>query len=104
MQQSRLSFPLKANLPVWMPCGKLPAFCEETAAPFRAQHRLVPPKPLLQAGQVRSSYSSLMVEEERAARSGTLATSLEEQITGQWVWERFRNLDLGMISNGVPRP
>lgn len=50
------------------------------------------------------NLAAVMVEEERAARSGTLETSLEEQSTRQWVWERFRNLGLGMMSNGLPRP
>jgi len=50
------------------------------------------------------NLAAVMVDEERAARSKTQATSLQEQRTRQWVWERFRNLELGMMSNGLPRP
>jgi len=45
-----------------------------------------------------------MVEAERAARSGNSATSPHLENTRQWVWERFRNLEGGLMSNGVPRP
>lgn len=50
------------------------------------------------------NLASVMVDEERAARSGVRATSLQQERTRQWVWERFHNLELGMMSNGLPRP
>jgi hypothetical protein len=44
-----------------------------------------------------------MVEAERAARNGNSPTSSQLESTRQWVWERFRNLECGLLSNGVPR-
>lgn len=39
-------------------------------------------------------------QRELAAGKG-MPTSLT--YTGEWVWERFRNLDAGLCSNGIPR-
>lgn len=45
-----------------------------------------------------------IVEAGRSARSGNPATSAHLERTRKWIWERFRNLEKGLMSNGLPRP
>jgi hypothetical protein len=50
------------------------------------------------------TFAQEIVDAERAARKGNPAPSLHMESTRQWVRERFRNLERGLMSNGVPRP
>jgi len=50
------------------------------------------------------SLAAVIVEEERAARGGNRTASLQGERTREWVWERFRNLEQGLMSNGLERP
>lgn len=43
------------------------------------------------------------VETERAFRSGVKPSWLLES-TKEWVWDRFKNLEAGLMSNGIERP
>lgn len=45
-----------------------------------------------------------MIGAERATRQGNPPISSRLEITRKRVWERFRNLERGLMSNGVPRP
>lgn len=31
-------------------------------------------------------------------------SSIRLESTRRWMWERFRNLERGLVSNGVPQP
>lgn len=50
--------------------------------------------------------SEQLVLFERAVRSGTdlHERKLMLHATRTWVWERFENLEKGLMSNGIPRP
>ncbi len=45
-----------------------------------------------------------LVDAERAYRAGNDYERTLLDATSQWVWERFRNLERGLKSNGVVRP
>lgn len=45
-----------------------------------------------------------LVDAERAYRAGKKYERTMLDATSQWVWERFRNLERGLMSNGVERP
>jgi len=44
-----------------------------------------------------------IVDAERAFRSGRRPSGGLDSCR-HWVWERFENLDRGLMSNGIPRP
>lgn len=45
-----------------------------------------------------------LVDAERAYRDGSKYDRTLLDATSQWVWERFMNLERGLMSNGVERP
>lgn len=45
-----------------------------------------------------------LVDAERAARLGRLEVHYSLEYTREWVWERFNNLERGLMSNGIARP
>lgn len=49
------------------------------------------------------SLAQEIVDAERSARTGNLATAPNLEITRQWVWKRLANLERGLMSNGVCR-
>ena len=48
------------------------------------------------------SLAKVIIREERAYRGGDL-NKQEWDSTRDWVWERFRNLEAGLMSNGISR-
>ena len=48
------------------------------------------------------SLTEEIVEDELAFRQGKEPTS-SIQITRKWVWDRFENLEKGLMSNGISR-
>lgn len=49
------------------------------------------------------SLAQELVDAERASRAGKQPDVVLLNHTRQWVWERFSNLELGLMSNGVER-
>jgi hypothetical protein len=44
-----------------------------------------------------------LVDAERASRTSAPFDPTKLEYTRQWVWERFGNLERGLMSNGVKR-
>lgn len=45
-----------------------------------------------------------LIDAERATRAGKSCDKTMLNGTRQWVWERFDNLERGLMSNGIARP
>lgn len=50
------------------------------------------------------SLAQELIDAERATRVGRAFDPTMLNYTRQWVWERFSNLERGLMSNGVERP
>jgi hypothetical protein len=50
------------------------------------------------------SLAKELVDAERRHRNGGGVSNYMLESTREWVWERFRNLEAGLMSNGVNRP
>jgi hypothetical protein len=49
------------------------------------------------------ALASVLIREERSHRLDA-SSKLPYDHTREWVWDRFRNLEAGLMSNGVARP
>jgi len=49
------------------------------------------------------ALAKTIITSERAHRKGT-PDFHDFEMTREWVWDRFNNLEKGLMSNGIPRP